>query len=207
MRFVSGSLSHCMFYSTCLLLLIMNGDICYHTLIKVEINTIKKSSTKVDSVFFPANSHRFLILNPFGCFSSHRFSLADHHIAVVTCKPENILPRNQRVIQYIYIEYLFAGAAFADGHVQDSGLCGWWYALEAENEDDQSHIIFQVITFTYQNGKWTSFTSLNNWLSSVSGETTLSGSALSSSGRIGMIWQCCSQDAMITRLNWITHCY
>jgi len=39
----------------------------------------------------------------------HRISRDDHHIAVVTCKPDNILPRNLEALRQViqYIEYLF----------------------------------------------------------------------------------------------------
>ena len=81
---------------------------------------------------------------------------------------------------------------------------------------------FQVITLIYHNGIPTSYTSPDNWLYSLCGETTRSWSALPSSACIGMIWLCCcletllslsrwnvrrkTQDAMITRLNWLIHC-
>ena len=73
--------------------------------------------------------------------SEHRVSQVDQHIAVVTCKPDNILSPNlehhQRVFQYV--EYLFADdIPIAYGYVQDSGLCGCWCPIEPENEDGLS---------------------------------------------------------------------
>jgi len=109
-----------------------------HTLIKVEINI-----------------HTEVI---------NRVLRAGYHIEVVTCNPHN-LESLQRVIQYI--EYLFAGSAIADGHVQDSGLWGCWKMASRLN------VTFTVITFICHDGKRTSFAALDNWLFSLGGEITI----------------------------------
>jgi len=59
------------------------------------------------------------VLNTFGCLYTRQHSAGN-------------LEALQWVIQYI--EYLFPDAAIADGHVQDSGLCGSWYVCYQSRE-------------------------------------------------------------------------